>query len=128
MELCDPIGRDCIERNSANSFNCSTTCEGVYAYIKLNPIEDEMKGEEVEDVVETESKGKVDEHLNKLYKQLGDLRKEIMLLKSNGQEKGKEVDKEKYEKLIAEYRNFKTMNVKHFRFSFAANASAFGEL
>ena len=86
-----------------------------------------MKGEEVEDVVETESKGKVDEHLNKLYKHLGDLRKEIMLLKSTGPEKGKEVDKEKSEKLIAEYRNFKRENVKHFRFNSAENSSSFGK-
>ena len=42
-------------------------------------------------------------------------------------EKGEELDKEKYKKLIAEYRKFKTMNVKHFRFNSAKDLCAFGK-
>ena len=31
--MCGPEGRDCIEKNSAETFNCSMTCEGMYADI-----------------------------------------------------------------------------------------------
>ena len=33
MKKCTPEGRDCIENNSAETFNCSMTCEGLYADI-----------------------------------------------------------------------------------------------
>ena len=33
MKKCTPEGRDCIENNSAETFNCSMTCEGMYADI-----------------------------------------------------------------------------------------------
>ena len=44
---------------------------------------------------------------------------------STGQ-RGEELDKKKYKMLISEYRKFMTKNVKHFRFSSAANLSRFG--
>ena len=31
MKICGPEGRDCIEENSAETFNCSFACEGMYA-------------------------------------------------------------------------------------------------
>ena len=31
MKKCGPEGRDCIEQNSAETFNCSMTCDGMYA-------------------------------------------------------------------------------------------------
>ena len=31
MKICDPEGRDCIEENSSETFNCSMTCAGMYA-------------------------------------------------------------------------------------------------
>ena len=30
---CGPKGRDCIEKNSARTFNCSISCAGMYADI-----------------------------------------------------------------------------------------------
>ena len=33
MKICGPEGRDCIEKNSAQTYNCSESCEGVYADI-----------------------------------------------------------------------------------------------
>ena len=33
MKICDPEGRDCIEEKSAQNFNCSMTCTGIYADI-----------------------------------------------------------------------------------------------
>ena len=43
MKICDPEGRDCIEKNSAQTFNCSFTCEGMYAGV--NWKDPEMKNE-----------------------------------------------------------------------------------
>ena len=62
------------------------------------------------------------------------LEREVMLIKQGFGEKVKstigkgieEQDKKEYKKLIAEYRKFKTKNVKHFRFNSAANMSTFG--
>ena len=47
MKKCDPKGRDCIEKNSAKTFNCSMTCNGMYADInwKVGNMEDEMDKE-----------------------------------------------------------------------------------
>ena len=129
MEICDPKGRECIERN-ATSFKCTTTCEGIYADVKWvgNEIEEEMEDDELEETVERKMKGEVGEEFEKVYKQLAELKKEVKLLKSTGDEKGEELDKEKYKMLIAEYRKFKRDNVKHFRFNSAENSSAFGKV
>ena len=43
MKICDPEGRDCIERNSAQTFNCSLTCAGMYADISWN--DEQLKDE-----------------------------------------------------------------------------------
>ena len=42
MKICGPEGRDCIEKKSAEPFNCSLTCDGIYAdiYRKASKIED----------------------------------------------------------------------------------------
>ena len=39
MKKCGPGGRDCIEKNSAETFNCSMTCEGMYADISWKAAE-----------------------------------------------------------------------------------------
>ena len=129
MEICGPKGRDCIERNSTKSFNCSTTCEGIYADVQWvgKKIEQEVGDDEAEAVVERKIEGEVGEELAKVYKQLADLKTEMKLMKSSGQEKGEELDKEKYKMLIAEYRKFKRENVRHFRFNSGENLSSFGK-
>ena len=47
MKKCGPGGRDCIETNSAETFNCSMTCEGMYADIsrKGSKLKNEMDKE-----------------------------------------------------------------------------------
>jgi len=35
MKKCGPKGRDCIDKHSAETFNCSMTCKGMYADISL---------------------------------------------------------------------------------------------
>ena len=131
MGKCDLQGRDCIERNSRESFNCSTTCDGIFSDVWWVPnnIEEEMTDDEAEAAVEAKFKGVNGEELNKFYKRFADLEKEVKLLKSSSSgKKGEELDKEKYKMMIAEYRKFKTKNVKHFRFNSAENSSAFGNL
>ena len=128
LEICGPTGRDCIERNSTRSFNCSTTCEGIFADVQwVGKKIAEMADEEAEEVIESEFKGKDGEKLNKLLKRLADLEKEMNVLKWSGQEKGEELDKDKYKMLIAEYRKFKRENVRHFSFNSGGNSSMFGE-
>ena len=34
LNKCSLTGRDCIERNSAETFNCSVNCEGFYADVQ----------------------------------------------------------------------------------------------
>ena len=34
MKKCGPKGRDCIERNAALTFKCSTNCVGIYADVQ----------------------------------------------------------------------------------------------
>ena len=47
MAKCGPESRDYIEKNSAETFNCSTTCEGMYADIswKAREIKKEIDKE-----------------------------------------------------------------------------------
>ena len=131
MEICSPTGRDCIERNSTKSFNCSTTCEGIYADVQWvgKKVEEDVEDEdETQAAVERKMKEEVVDELAKLlYRQLAGLKREMKLLKSNGQEKGEALDTEKYKMLITEYGKFKRENVKHFRFNSGENSSSFGK-
>ena len=46
IKKCSPKGRDCIENNSVKTFNCSITCDGMYADIwKDGNMKDEMENE-----------------------------------------------------------------------------------
>ena len=47
MRKCSPKGRECIEKNSAETFNCNKTCEGIYAdiYWKDGKMKNEMDRE-----------------------------------------------------------------------------------
>ena len=126
LDVCGPVGRGCIERNSIKSFNCSRTCEGIYADVRFGgKIEEEDEG--AMEAVATEFKGKVDADLIVLLDKLVYLEKEMKLVKGIIGKRGQALDEEKYKMLVAEYRKFKTNNVKHFRFNSAANLSTFGE-
>ena len=65
--------------------------------------------------------------LDHLLKKIADLEKDADITKSSVGDRGDELDKEKYKKLVTEYRKFKTSNIKHFRLNPEANTSAFGE-
>ena len=87
-----------------------------------------------------ELKEKYDEGSSILSKRLHDLERKMKLLESgvlhqiNNEllkrgvgENGRELDKDKYNVLIAVYMKFKVKHVKHFRFISTANSTAFGK-
>ena len=121
--MCGLKGRDCIEKNSGKTYNCSTTCVGIYSDVEWR----RMLLEEETVASETENTNQKASELDMIRKELADLQVEVNKLKSNGQGKEEEVDKEKFKMMIAEYRKFKAKNVKHFRLNVRANSSSFGE-
>ena len=56
LQICGPKGRDCIEDNIVNTFNCITTCRGIYADVQWvgNNINEEMKDELPQRLVKTQ--------------------------------------------------------------------------
>ena len=137
MKKCSPAGRDCIERNTIVSFNCSVSCEGIYADVQWvnDPIQEGREPEEEteifhwenEDVESVFVEGGVNIQLLKAM--LKSLDKKTMLLKKsddNRSKRGEDLDKENFKKLISEYRKFKMKNVKHFQFDENAISSVFG--
>ena len=124
MDVCDPKGRDCIERNFAKSFNCSTTCEGIYANVWWVPKNIDEEIVEVEDVGEAEPKREMNDVLQR---RIAALEKRLVKIENVGGERGEEMDKDKYKEIISEYQKFKAMNVKHFKFNSAAVLSAYSK-
>ena len=60
MEICNPKGRDCIEKNSLRTFDCNTTCVGIYADVQF--VKKNMRDVRVEkgiEPIETEVKEKL---------------------------------------------------------------------
>ena len=121
MKICDAKGRYCIEDNSVKTFNCNTTCVGIYADVQWigQNVEQEFEEEKADKI--TTAEGEIGDSL---LKRVLHLEREMKLC--TGQ-RGEELDKEKYKMLIAEYRKFKTKNVRHFRFNSGKNSSAFGK-
>ena len=131
MAICDVKSRDCVEKNSSKTFECNTTCSGIYADVEWvgKNIEEEFE----DDDIQTNLEGKIDPDL---LEALILFKTEIMrhvknddqdVLKIATGQRGEELDKEKYKMLVSEYRKFKTKNVKHFKFSSAANLTMFGK-
>ena len=83
--------------------------------------------EEPDQYLEEEFNSKAEEMLyKKLYsKIMNDLDKKMT--KGDNIKTEEEVDRMKFKKLIAEYKNFKRSHVQHFRFNSAANQTAFGQ-
>ena len=124
MDICDPKGRDCIEANFPNSFNCSTTCVGIYANVwwVAQNID--------KDMVESDDAGEADpiiEGNDDLHKRIAALERRLERMEGKIGKKGEEMDKDKYKTIISEYRKFKAKNVRHFRFSSAAVTSDFSK-
>ena len=121
LKKCNPEGRDCIERNSILSFNCSVTCVGIYADVQW--VEDKI-GDDLGDELEVETNKKFEDDLEKeIYQRLIDLERKM---DCRNAEKGEEMDKEKFKMLIKEYQKFKVNNIRHVRFNAASNSANFG--
>ena len=63
----------------------------------------------------------------KLRMELMELEKKMKLIKGNKKNMAEEMDKEKFNELISEYKKFKMENVRHFRFNPNPSLSAFGK-
>ena len=130
MEICGPKGRDCIEGNFTLTFNCSLSCEGVYADVQWigNAVE-EPSEDDADQHLEVKFNSKLDENLyRELYAKLkNDLEMKMQLTKGDSIKTGEEVDRMKFQRLIGEYKNFKRNRVQHFRFNSASNQTAFGQ-
>ena len=98
--ICSPAQRECIEQRIGLSFNCSVSCEGMYADVEW-----------VEDMV---GEGKEKEQL--LFSLMGKIER-----------KQQEENKKKIQRLIDNYNMFKTRSVQHFRFNASLNLSSFGK-
>ena len=128
LQICDPNGRDCIEESSDETFNCSTSCTGIYADVQWVGSDIEVEIEDDLDKVGDLKENVVDD----LQRRIAYLEREMKhrfgeKVKSTLGKGIEEQDKKEYKRLITEYKKFKTKNVKHFRFNSAANMSAFGE-
>ena len=129
MEICDSKGRDCIEKYSSETFNCSTTCVGIYAdvWIEKN-IEAETADENSATYIEDDMRANsTDDVLDRVQRRLVELERKMERMEKVVGQKEEELDKEKFKLLIAEYKKFKSKNIKHFRFSSSGASSAFGE-
>ena len=130
MAICDVKGRDCIDENSSKTFECNTTCTGIYADVEWvgKNIEEEFE----DDDIQTNLEGKIDQELLKaliLFKteMMRHVKNDVQDVLKIATGRTEELDREKYKMLVSEYRKFKTKNVKHFKFSSAANLTMFGE-
>ena len=124
LAVCDAKGRDCIEKNSSKTFNCDTTCVGVYADVQWigKNIEEDFYNERADEV---DFGGKIDDDLLKILRLMKDDIKDVMKIATG--KRGEELDRKKYKILISEYRKFKTRNVKYYRFNSKATLSTFGK-
>ena len=124
LAVCDAKGRDCIEKNSSKTFNCDTTCVGVYADVQWigKNIEEDFDNERAD---EADFGGKIDDDLLKILRLMKDDIKDVMKIATG--KRGEELDRKKYKILISEYRKFKTRTVKYYRFNSKATLSTFGK-
>ena len=99
-DICSPRGIDCIEEAIGQDFNCSISCEGVYADVQWSGASD---GEE----------RKVEQ--------------KWMILNGKMDRDEEEVNKKKILAIVDEYRNFKKRSVKHYRFNAEDTPNSFGE-
>ena len=98
--MCSPLDRDCIEGAIGQDFNCSVSCEGIYADVQWLGVLDAAK--------------KKTEHQWTMLN--GKMEKDEEIL-----------NKKKILALVNEYNTFKKKNVQHFKFSAEANKQSYGE-
>ena len=106
VQRCNAKGKDCIEKNSAQTFNCSTTCVGIYAEVQwIGKTINEADNEKFPEGKDADQKAKDrddDELQGKVLRRLANLEKEMVTVEGAVAQKGEELDKKKYKLLIAE--------------------------
>ena len=101
MKTCDPKGRDCIEGNASQSFNCPVACEGVYADVQME------EGSLVDEI------GRQNLGRTQIQERTGN--------------RGVEMDLNKFNWMLNKYRKIKRNYVRHFRFNSTASEVLFGK-
>ena len=120
-------GRDCIEKNSSLDFNCSSTCDGLYADVQW--VDEETEDVPEEDMVEMTFKGMPGDDLQRfMLSRIVEIERKMESMKRGSGEKGEKLDREKYRMMVMEYREFKRKNMRHFMFNSGANSSSFGKI
>ena len=100
MKTCDPKGRDCIEGNASQSFNCPVACEGVYADVQ-------MEAGRLVDEIGRQNLGRPQ--------------------RQERTERGVEMDLDKFIWMLNKYRKIKRNYVRHFRFNSDAVQRAYSK-
>ena len=115
LERCDPKGRDCIEKNFADTFDCNATCVGVYADVHWvgREIELGLKEEKVDKIEKANFEGKIQDDLLERFllldEEMKHMKEELKKVKkglnhkikiATGQ-RGKELDRKKYRLLVS---------------------------
>ena len=98
--VCSPTGRDCIEGSIGQDFNCSVSCEGIYADVQWLGVSDADKKKAEHQWTMLNGKMEKDEEI---------------------------LNKKKILALVNEYNTFKKKNVQHFKFSAEANKQSYGK-
>ena len=108
--VCSPTGRDCIEGAIGQDFNCSVSCEGIYADVQWLGVSDGQKGKgaTVDDVEQQDVEG-----------QRG------FLYRLSSYEEN--LNRKKISAVVNEYNAFKKRNVRHFRFNAEATNQSYGK-
>ena len=99
MSKCSPKGRECIEKEANRNFNCSLSCDGIYADIQF-----------MEEHILMDFRGKIENTTDKV------------------QRKGELLNKEKFANMIKKYKAYKRNFVKMFRYNAGAGSSSYGNV
>ena len=119
METCNPEGRSCIEKNFAGTFDCNMTCDGIFADVQW--VDEQMEEPEEHKQVEVKFKNIDEEEF------FAKLMKRMQRMKATSDNKGEELDKVKFQKMISEYKKFKMNSVKPLKFNSATSSAKFGQ-
>ena len=98
--ICDQRGRDCIEEAIGDNFNCSLSCEGLYADVQWSGAAEKAESED---------------------------EKEWRMLNGRMDRDEEEMNKKKVLALVEQYNRFKKGNIRHFRFAPEEIEGIFGE-
>ena len=131
-DVCSPQGRECIEKNSNETFGCNVACVGIHADVQ-RVEEDAVDGdwmEEYEERYPEQFDKDVKIHsVQSILKHLKTVQEDIHILKQNKKNmmtKEEKANKRKISKLVNEYTKFKSQNLPIFKFNPTKKSKFFG--